>query len=159
MFFILLLVRLALSARSSRKRIMLLEKDTSASGRLAQVVGELERQMEDAVVDFIDSSSSYRDESSAASNLSPPFENSNERDSEARDNATKAKRAAEPHLTERQYKMIASLNALPQLKKERIFLDPMRNSHATIISRDVQSFEFHRKGEGVLRHWADHFIL
>ncbi|ETW79058.1 Esterase/lipase/thioesterase [Heterobasidion irregulare TC 32-1] len=159
MFFILLLVRLALSARSSRKRIMLLEKDTSASGRLAQVVGELERQMEDVVVDFIDSSSSYRDESPAASDPSPPFENSHERDSVRRDSATKAKLAAEPHLTERQYKMIASLNAIPQLKKERVFLDPMRNSHATIISRDVQSFKFHRQGEGVLRHWADHFIL
>ncbi|KAJ7577101.1 DUF676-domain-containing protein [Mycena floridula] len=33
------------------------------------------------------------------------------------------------------------------------------NSHAVIISRDVKRFEWHRKGEGVIRHWADSFIL
>jgi len=55
--------------------------------------------------------------------------------------------------------MVAALNALPQLKKELVYIPDVRNSHAPIIVRDVQNFEFHKIGEGVLRHWADAFVM
>jgi hypothetical protein len=55
--------------------------------------------------------------------------------------------------------MAAVLNSLPQLKKECAYIPNMRNSHATIIARDVENFEFYKIGEGVLRHWADAFVL
>ena len=64
-----------------------------------------------------------------------------------------------PRVTAAQRRMAASLNALPQLKKELVFIPDVRNSHATIIARDVQNVEFHRIGEGVLRHWADAFVM
>ena len=64
-----------------------------------------------------------------------------------------------PRITPAQRRMVAALNALPQLKKERAFITDVRNSHGTIIARDIKNFEFHKIGEGVLRHWADAFIL
>ncbi|THH18061.1 hypothetical protein EW146_g2881 [Bondarzewia mesenterica] len=157
-FFILAIIRLSLSARSSRRRIMLLEKETSTRERLMHVVGELERQMEDAVADFVDSSSFDALQSLTPVSSPTPANGATDSDSKGK-KEQKGKKNSEPRLTEGQYRMIASLNALPQLKKERAFIDPVRNSHATIISRDVKNFEFHRVGEGVLRHWADHFIL
>ena len=55
--------------------------------------------------------------------------------------------------------MAAVLNALPQLKKELAYIPNVRNSHAIIIARDIKNFEFHKMGEGVLRHWADAFVM
>ena len=55
--------------------------------------------------------------------------------------------------------MAAVLNALPQLKKERVFIPDVRNSHSVIIAQDIQNFKFHKIGEGVLRHWADSFVM
>ncbi|KAI0298867.1 hypothetical protein BC826DRAFT_1120742 [Russula brevipes] len=68
--------------------------------------------------------------------------------------ATKASKKS-PQVTPAQRKMAAVLNSLPQLKKERAYIPNMRNSHATIIARDVENFESRKIGEGVLRHWAD----
>lgn len=64
----------------------------------------------------------------------------------------------QPILTPTQLRMIENLNALPNLRKEIVFLDNLRNSHATIVCRDLR-FEFHRRGEGVLRKFADEFEL
>jgi len=64
-----------------------------------------------------------------------------------------------PRITPAQRRMVAALNTLPQLKKERAFITDVINSHGTIIARDIKNFEFHKIGEGVLRHWADAFIL
>jgi hypothetical protein len=64
-----------------------------------------------------------------------------------------------PLVTPAQRKMVTALNALPQLKKERAYISDVSNTHATIIARDVQNFDFHKIGEGVLRHWADVFVL
>ncbi|KAL1734004.1 putative serine esterase-domain-containing protein [Schizophyllum commune] len=63
-----------------------------------------------------------------------------------------------PRIAPLQRKMAANLNALP-IQKERAFIENVRNSHAVIISRDVKNFEWHRRGEGVIRHWADSFEL
>jgi hypothetical protein len=63
-----------------------------------------------------------------------------------------------PMLSDLQLKLIENLNQLP-FHKHTAHFPGMFSSHAIIISRDVKRFEFHKKGEGVLRHWADHFIL
>lgn len=64
-----------------------------------------------------------------------------------------------PLLSELQTKMIASMNQIPGLKKQLVFIDPVINSHAVIVSRDVKRFKHHSIGEGVLRHLADHFVV
>ncbi|KAF8273138.1 putative serine esterase-domain-containing protein [Lactarius quietus] len=124
------LIRISISSYHSRSRIRLLEsEDPSATQRLVHVFGQLERQVEDIVVDMIDESA----------NPAPiPSPNG--------DQVSKRR-------------MVAALNALPQLKKERAFITDVANTHGTIIARDVKNFEFHKIGEGVLRHWADAFIL
>ncbi len=64
-----------------------------------------------------------------------------------------------PLLSELQTKMVASMNQIPGLKKQLVFIDPVINSHAVIVSRDVKRFKHHSIGEGVLRHLADHFVV
>jgi hypothetical protein len=97
----------------------------------------LERQVEDIVVDMIDDPSSP-----------VPSPNGNQISKKIVARTTPAQR-----------RMVAALNALPQLKKERAFIADVMNSHGTIIARDIKKYEFHKVGEGVLRHWADAFIL
>ncbi|KAG9045645.1 hypothetical protein FS837_005922 [Tulasnella sp. UAMH 9824] len=65
----------------------------------------------------------------------------------------------QPLLTETQRRIISNLNTLPNLKKVYVFIDGVRNSHATIICRDIKNFSFHRRGEGVLRYLADQFEM
>lgn len=126
-----------MSSHRSRSRIKLLEaEDPSTAQRLVHIFGHLERQVEDIVVDIVDDPS--------VSIPSPGW--------------TKTSKET-PRVTPAQRRMAASLNALVQLKKELVYLPDMRNSHATIIARDVQNFDFHRIGEGVLRHWADAFVM
>jgi hypothetical protein len=126
-----------MSSNRSRSRIKLLEaEDPSTAQRLVHVFGQLERQVEDIVVDIVDDPS--------VSIPSPGW--------------TKTSKET-PRVTPAQRRMAASLNALVQLKKELVYLPDLRNSHATIIARDVQNFEIHKIGEGVLRHWADAFVM
>lgn len=63
----------------------------------------------------------------------------------------------QPKLSDAQKRMITNLNTLPNLEKAFVFLDKVRNSHATIVCRDVKNFDFHKRGEGGLRYLADHF--
>jgi len=98
--------------------------------------------MDDVVADMIDDQSASSDTS--LPNTSP---------------APGAAIGSQPILLPSQLRMISSLNRLPQMRKHFAFIYPSVNSHATIIARDVKRFEFHRKGEGVLRHLADHFEL
>lgn len=65
----------------------------------------------------------------------------------------------QPLLTETQRRIIVNLNTLPNLKKVYVFIDGVRNSHATIVCRDPKNFSFHRRGEGVLRYLADGFEM
>ncbi|KAJ7442260.1 DUF676-domain-containing protein [Mycena latifolia] len=135
----LLIIRLSLAARSSRARIKLLEKDASNTQKLVHILAQLEKQVEHAVVDLIDDD--------AAAPLPDP-----ERA------VTKSARKEQPILTPTQRRIAASLNRLP-IKKERAYFPNASNSHAVIICRDVKNFEGHRAGLGIVRHWADHFIL
>jgi hypothetical protein len=65
-----------------------------------------------------------------------------------------------PILTDRQKQMVKNINeGVPKLQKVLAYIHPVRNAHAIIVSRDVKRFELHRMGEGVLRHFADHFVL
>lgn len=128
----LILTRVSISSYHSRSRIKLLESEDSATQRLAHVFAQLERQVEDIVVDMVDDSASA--------------------------NSTQVSKMV-PRITPAQRRMVAALNALPQLKKERAFIPDVKNTHGTVIARDVKNFKFHKIGEGVLRHWADAFIL
>jgi hypothetical protein len=65
----------------------------------------------------------------------------------------------QPLLTSGQLQAIENLNKIPQMKKEQVFFEGVRNSHAIIVCRDPKMFKHHLEGEGVLRHWADHFEL
>ncbi|KAF8595042.1 DUF676-domain-containing protein [Ceratobasidium sp. AG-I] len=65
----------------------------------------------------------------------------------------------QPVLTPSHLKMIASLNSIPQLRKVRAYFPYVRNAHSVIIVRDPGTFEVHKDGLGVLRHWADRFVL
>lgn len=134
-FFSLALVRLALATRSSRARIKLLEKEAHTTNQrtLVDLVAELEREMEEAVVDLIDNP-----------DPSPIYGGEVSKE--------------HPIITPNHHKIANWLNTLP-LKKELAYFTGVRNAHAMIISRDVKRFEIHRLGEPVLRHWATSFIL
>ncbi len=133
-----------MAAHSSRSRIKLLEKENATNrDRLIHMLADLEYQVENAVADIIDAPGDTLEENTMPS-------------------SSKGKGAENyeqvPVLTPLQQSMARSLNKLP-LEKKMAFLNIGHNSHATIISRDVKRFEMHRLGEGVIRHWADSFVL
>ena len=122
-----------MSSHRSRSRIKLLEaEDLSATQRLVHTIGQFERQVQDIVDD---------------PPVSTPLPGRTETSKES------------PRATPVQRRMAVGLNALPQLKKERVYIPDVRNSHASIIARDIQNFDFHKIGEGVLKHWADAFVM
>lgn len=131
--------RLSMAARSSRARIKLLESDRSNGNTLIHTLAHLEKQVEDVVVEMIDDPSPMSEDSSPGPSSSSLPE--------------------QPILTPLQRRIILSLNKLPNLKKERVFIPRVRNSHAVIVCRDVKRFSVHKRGEGIVRHWADSFIL
>jgi len=163
LFFILVLSRLSLASSASRKRIRLMEKDTSAVDRLVHVIAKLERGVEDAVADMMDepgSSPAVRTPSSEPDILSSSPE-LGLMGTEAKDVPREEVPAPPRHLilTDLQLKLVRLLNTLPKLKKERAFIPSVRNAHGVLICRDTQVFAFHKLGEGALRHWAYHFIM
>jgi hypothetical protein len=133
-----LLVYLPFGAYYSRARIRLLEKDESNSRTLVNILAELERNVEDAVVDIIDNPGLPKSASVSLSELKAP--------------------SGKSVLTPSQQQIAASLNTLP-IKKHLAYIENVLNSHALIVCRDVSRFEIHRVGEGVVRHWATSFIL
>jgi len=145
----MLLFRLGLDARASRARIRLLERDPSSSGRLINMLRSIEKEVDDVVADMLDDPQQSSDKESG---VQAQVESDNENDAPAPS-------VAQPVLTRTQQLVLSSLNSLPQLQKHFAFIHPVRNSHAVIVSRDVKKFEYHKRGEGVLRHWADRFEL
>src|SRR6266851_1873374 len=122
-FIGLAIVRLSISSRHSRERVKLLEaEDASTAQRLVHIIGQLEREVEDIVIDIVEDP-----------NVPIP----------SQQGSTKKSKKI-PRISPAQRKMAAVLNALPQLKKERAFIPNVRNSHATIVARDVENFEFHK---------------
>ncbi|KAL1691192.1 putative serine esterase-domain-containing protein [Schizophyllum commune] len=156
LFFSLVLMRLTMSAHKSRRRIKLLEADPSkiSSGEtLMQVVARLEKDVEDAVADMMENPEEGSDGGGPEASDDTLAQANGRRQSV---HASQPKSVA--RIAPLQRKMAANLNALP-IQKERAFIENVRNSHAVIISRDVKNFEWHRRGEGVIRHWADSFEL
>jgi hypothetical protein len=60
-------------------------------------------------------------------------------------------------LTEKQREMASSLNMLPNLRKERAFLDHAWNAHGPLICRDFFYKRINR--DGAIKHWAEHFVF
>jgi hypothetical protein len=63
-----------------------------------------------------------------------------------------------PTVTPSQKKMVTWLNQLP-FEKKLAFFPRVRNSHAMIICRESHRFYQHKRGESVVKHWADHFVF
>ncbi|KAI0923760.1 hypothetical protein AcV5_009224 [Taiwanofungus camphoratus] len=162
LLIMLVITRLSLSSHSSRARLKQFEKEDSNTQRLVHVLAKLERQVEDVVADLIDDATASPVAASAATLPSSPEPGLTRTDSKSGLAAQSDANAPRPQhvvLSDLQLKLVASLNTLPKLKKELAFIHPVRNSHSAIISRDVKHFAFHKMGEGVLRHWADHFVI
>lgn len=138
--------RLSLDARASRARIKHLEKDPSSSSSLIHILHSIETEVDDVVADMLDDPQFTSETQSSGS------------ESES-DGKSTPPTLLPPILTESQHRIVAAFNTLPQIQKHFAFIHPVLNSHPVIISRDVKRFEGHRKGEGVLRHWADRFEL
>jgi hypothetical protein len=160
--------KLLLETSRSRKRIKLMEKNESATERLVHMFQECEREVEEAVHEIMDvqhSEPANSPEPSEPGITSPPpesdsLESTNGEDipynlqASASDTMTK-----QPVITPEQKQMIAALNSLPQLKKYMAYFPNVANAHGPIICRDVKKYPHHKRGEGVLRHWVDHFAL
>lgn len=179
MLLMLILTRLSLDSRKSRVRVQLLEKSGSESSteRLVHTLARLEREMETAMVGLIDNpgtapsspprtppASDHDSELGLGAGLSADADETLGKESKVMLGLHPSATPPAPEqqhvmLTELQLKLVRTLNTLPHLQKTLVFIHPVRNSHAVIISRDVKRFEAHRRGEGVLRHWADHFII
>ncbi|KAK7686254.1 hypothetical protein QCA50_010474 [Cerrena zonata] len=169
LFLSFVVVKLSLDSRSSRSRIESLEKDESYSSRLVHIIGQLEKSMEDAVAELIDDAGNSDSQVASAETLAhsqtntaaaePPSSESPSPKPETVSLSLSKTDSSKPNklLTDVQKRIIANLNSIPQLQKERVFIHPVINSHATIVARDVHRFKFHELGHGVLRHMADHF--
>ncbi|TRM65542.1 putative serine esterase-domain-containing protein [Schizophyllum amplum] len=162
-FISLALLRLGLSSRKSRRRIKLLESGPSRGETLMQIVARLEKDVEDTVADMMEDSGSLQespdasdDEDTRATERASATDKGNVHPKAKKRKQTTPKSVAQ--IAPLQRKMAVALNALP-IHKERAFVENVRNAHAVIISRDVRNFEWHKRGEGVIRHWADSFDL
>ena len=135
-FIALALTRLSLASRKSRARIRTLEKEASESEHktLLSIFEDIEREVEEAVVDFIDNP-----------DPAPIYQ-------------SKSAKKLHPIITPTHKRIAAWLNTLP-LEKEISFFPGVLNSHAMIICRDIKRFELHKKGEGVVRHWATSLVV
>ncbi|KAF9223966.1 DUF676-domain-containing protein [Gyrodon lividus] len=165
-FLSLVLIRLSISSHKSRSRLRTLEADASNKERLIHVISKLESEIESVVADLYDAPDDTPSSSSSIPGSGHAKSSSQELIVEDSLNSrSKSKSKPEkpppfqPLLTPAQLRCIENLNKIPQLKKERAFFADVRNSHAMIVCRDVKKFKFHLEGEGVLRHWADHFEL
>ena len=148
----LIITRLALASHASRARIKLLEKEESSRERLVHVIGRLEREMEDAMVDMFDGDGTEIAAPGSSSEKPGP---SSGKTKKGKDEGPKD----QPRLLEVQKRMVRWLNSLPGLKKELVFIKQVRNSHAVIIARDIKRFKHHELGQGVLQHLADNFVM
>ncbi|KZT65026.1 DUF676-domain-containing protein [Daedalea quercina L-15889] len=173
-FLTLVLTRLTLSMRASRKRLRLLEKEESSVDRLMHVIARLERGMEGTMADMLEGPASLStppevpSNGAAAALVTPEGECSalenGERPAKTErvDSVTASHPSGRPPtvlLTDLQLRLVRTLNTLPHLQKELAFIHPVANAHGPIICRDPRRFPSHKLGEGVVRHWADHFVI
>ncbi|CAE6428701.1 unnamed protein product [Rhizoctonia solani] len=101
-------------------------------------------------------------EAAAAQSLpTPPAEEDRKLESKSTFSPPKPKPndPLQPILSPAQLAMIESLNSIPQLRKVRAYFPYVRNAHSMIIVRDPKVFPMHEDGMGVVKHWADRFVL
>lgn len=156
-FVSLVAVRLTLATKASRARIRLLEEEKTNTQRLVDILAELEDKVEHVVEDLVKDSSAQA-ESVNASPSAAEMVATTSLVQKSEENRKGKQVAALPILTPVQVKAAGWLNQLP-LKKQLAFFPDVRNAHALIVCRDVKRFEIHRRGEGILRHWAASFVL
>ena len=142
--------------RDSRARLRALEQDESYRERLIDVIGRLERTIEEAAINYLEDPGNASERSTTLVNMVPAeSDDTTQPESSSNDKASDVSDILAPV----QIRMAQSLSKLSNLKKELVFIDPVFNSHAVIIARDVKRFKHHEQGHGVLRHAADHFIM
>lgn len=166
-FLILVPTRFMLSSRSSHARVKLLEGDReSMTRRLVTIWATLEVNVEDIVEDIVEetilpvTSGSANDgdkvsnEAGSAPTLAGKLASTSVVNT-LNSSPSPANAKSQPLLTPIQLRIIANLNALPNLTKHVTFINPARNSHSIIVCRNAATMPEHRRGEGVLRAWAD----
>ncbi|KJA23122.1 hypothetical protein HYPSUDRAFT_40267 [Hypholoma sublateritium FD-334 SS-4] len=134
LFIIFLIVMLSLASRSSRARIKELEREATGRSQqtLFKLLGKLENEIADATAGLVDDPDALL--------LQAPTSK------------------AHPIISVTHSRIARWLNTLP-IKKERAFFGEEFNSHAIIVSRDIQTIENHREGECVIRHWAESLVV
>ena len=147
----MVMTRFTLASRASHARVKLLEANPESTGkRLKNLLEKIEKNMEDTVEDvgeaFLPGPKAV-DEDTEWQSTGPPQSSALHR--------KQRKDKSQPVLTPAQCIMITNLNTLPNLSKHTVFIHPIRNSHGSIICRNIKTITEHRRGEGVLRHWAD----
>lgn len=156
-FVSLVLVRLSIASHKSRTRLKDLEVDGSNKERLAHIIAKLESNVESVVLDMYDS------QNSPSSPLPSPSRDLVDGTLTQQEGVNVSPESGpspfQALFSPVQRRCIQNLNKIPQLQKELVFFSGVRNAHAMIVCRDVQRFKFHLEGEGVVRHWADHFEL
>lgn len=158
-FICLALIRLSFQSHQSRGRLRNLEAQSTRE-RLVHIIGKLESELESAAVDLYDDPAGTPIATSRISGADPANKASSTKPTKGQQKKSQSKPPPyQPLLTPGQLQCIENLNNIPQLKKERTFFEGVRNSHAVIVCRDPKMFKHHLEGEGVLRHWADHFKL
>jgi len=156
---------LALSSRSSYARVKLLESDKEAmTRRLVAIWTKFEKNIEDAVEDVLEQS--LFPESGGGLNGNATTVEVFRTMQTVTDNSSKSTVGTlpspslgatikyQPTLTPTQHRMITNLNSLPNLTKHLAYIDRVRNSHSIIICRNFTAIS-NRRGEGVVRAWAD----
>lgn len=125
---------LSLASRSSRARIKELEREATGGSQqtLLKLLSKLESEMADATTDLVDGPDALL--------LQAPTSKMH------------------PIISATHARISKWLNTLP-IKKERAFFGEEFNSHAIIVSRDIQKIENHREGESVIRHWAESLVV
>lgn len=147
------LVRFSLEDRASRKRVKNLEKGDSEDAERRRQLGLVERfeeEMDEAVASIVgvDGKESL---------LAAAAPSSSEEDATSSEPAADA--SAQPVLTPAQRRMIKNLNAIPHLEKRIAMCDTGVYNHGTIVCREPKRLPSHERGLGIVRHWADCWVL
>lgn len=176
LFLMYVIARLSLETRMSEARIKLM--GPAQTEYLRMLFRGLEKEVDNAVADFLDQQSSDEDDNNGdedddeekAVGATSDADTASSEATVVQDmieekpayKGTLEKRG--PCLTPLQLKMARSLNQIPQLKKKLAYIDcepdgQRINSHAIIVSREPEHFPNHLMGMGVVRNWADSFEL
>lgn len=147
-------VNFSVSSYKSRSRVqVLLAESRTAGDRLVHTLTTLEQELETAARGLYASDGNDVRTPLALAMASKP------KSMLSSPSSPTSIQRSQPLMTPSQIWCVESLSKIPQLRRERAFFEGKVNTHAMIVCRDPTRFEFHRKGESVLRHLADHFEI